>query len=36
MKDLGEVVAEIEKLTTTIKTNYPELYCFLDENPMTI
>jgi len=36
MKDLSNVVAEIEKLTTTIETNYPELYRSLDENPMTI
>jgi len=36
MKDLRKVIAEIEKLTTTIETNYPELYRSLDENPMTI
>ncbi|PKP10622.1 MAG: hypothetical protein CVU08_13525 [Bacteroidetes bacterium HGW-Bacteroidetes-3] len=28
--------AEISQLTKTIETNYPELYQFLDENPMTI
>ncbi len=36
MKDLRKVVAEIEKVITTIETNYPELYRSLDENPMTI
>ncbi len=36
MKDLRQVVTEIEKLTTNIETNYPELYRYLDENPMTI
>ncbi|SEL27724.1 hypothetical protein SAMN04488008_103292 [Maribacter orientalis] len=36
MKDLRKVVVEIEKLTTNIETNYPELYRSLDENPLTI
>ena len=36
MKDLSKVVVEIEKLTTNIETNYPELYRSLDENPLTI
>ncbi|SKB26327.1 hypothetical protein [Maribacter arcticus] len=36
MKDLRRVVVEIEKLTTNIETNYPELYRSLDENPLTI
>ena len=36
MKDLRKVVGEIEKLTTNIATNYPELYRSLDENPLTI
>lgn len=36
MKDLRKVVGEIEKLTTNIETNYPELYRSLDENPLTI
>ena len=36
MKDLRNVIVEIEKLTTNLETNYPELYRSLDENPMTI
>jgi len=36
MKELRNVIVEIEKLTTNIETNYPELYRILDENPMTI
>ena len=36
MEDLRKVVVEIEKLTTNIETNYPELYRSLDENPLTI
>ena len=36
MKDLRQVVGEIEKLTTNIQTNYPELYRSLDEDPLTI
>ena len=27
---------EVTQLTTNIETNYPELYRFLDENPLTI
>lgn len=36
MKDLHKLLREITLLTTNIETNYPELYGFLDENPMTI
>ncbi len=36
MKDLHNILREIIQLTTNIETNYPELYRFLDENPMTI
>lgn len=36
MNILQALLAEISKLTKTIETNYPELYQFLDENPMTI
>ena len=36
MKDLRKIVGEIERLTTNIETNYPELYRSLDENPLTI
>lgn len=36
MDILQTVLAEISQLTKTIETNYPELYQFLDENPMTI
>lgn len=33
---MGAVLSEIIQLTTTIETNYPELYRFLDEDPMTL
>ena len=36
MKNTQKIVAEISELTKTIETNYPEIYNFLDENPMTI
>jgi len=36
MKSLQNILTEITVLTTTIETNYPELYRSLDENPMTI
>ena len=36
MNNLGKVLTEITQLTNNIGTNYPELYNFLDENPMTI
>jgi len=36
MNILQSLLAEISQLTKTIETNYPELYQFLDENPMTI
>ncbi len=36
MKNLHSLLTEITQLTTTIETNYPELYRSLDENPMTI
>ncbi|MDA9089417.1 hypothetical protein N9K15_00545 [Maribacter arcticus] len=36
MKNLRNVLIEIEKLTTNIETNYPELYRSLDEDPLTI
>ena len=36
MKDLHHILHEITQLTTNIKTNYPELYHSLDENPMTL
>ena len=36
MKKLHKVLNEITELTTNIETNYPELYRFLDENPITI
>jgi hypothetical protein len=31
-----DTVNKILALTTKIKTNYPELYVLLDENPITI
>jgi len=36
MNDLRQVFLEITQLTSIIETHYPELYQFLDENPMTI
>lgn len=36
MNTLQALLAEISKLTKNIETNYPELYQFLDENPLTI
>ncbi len=36
MNTMKTVLADITDLTTTIETKYPELYQFLDENPMTI
>ncbi len=36
MNNLQSVLTEITELTNSIATNYPELYQFFDENPMTI
>lgn len=36
MKNLDTLIREITQLTGNIESNYPELYQFLDENPMTI
>ena len=36
IKDIQAIVTEIVRLTSHIETMYPELYRFLDENPMTI
>jgi hypothetical protein len=36
MKAIQDILKEITQVTNTIETNYPELYQFLDENPMTI
>lgn len=36
MKKLKTLLEEITWLTNNIETNYPELYIYLDENPMTI
>jgi hypothetical protein len=36
MENLHNIQTEITQLTTNIETNYPEIYRFLDENPMTI
>ena len=36
MKDLHRLLDEITQVTTNIETNYPELYQYLDENPVTI
>tara|TARA_R110000868_G_scaffold86347_7_gene242200 strand:+ start:9769 stop:9987 length:219 start_codon:yes stop_codon:yes gene_type:complete len=36
MKKLHHLLDKITQLTTEIETKYPELYQFLDENPITI
>jgi len=36
MKDLHNILIEITQLTTSIETEYPELYRSLDENPLTL
>jgi len=36
MNKLQALLKDISQLIKTIETNYPELYQFLDENPLTI
>lgn len=36
MNAVKNLVTKISQLTTEIETKYPELYRYLDENPMTI
>lgn len=36
MKEMQQIIGEITRLTSNIEANYPELYRFLDENPVTI
>lgn len=36
MKELRTLLEAITKLTLYIELNYPELYRFLDENPLTL
>ena len=36
MNNLQNTLTEISQLTKTIESNYPELYQFLDESPITI
>ena len=36
MKNLKNLMTEITRITTEIETEHPELYRFLDENPMTL
>jgi hypothetical protein len=36
MKRLQEITKEINDLTMKIEQEYPELYQYLDENPITI
>lgn len=36
MKNVQDLMEEITQLTSNIEANYPELYHFLDENPVTI
>lgn len=36
MKDKEHLISEISLLTARIETDYPGLYQFLDENPVTL
>lgn len=36
MNNEQNLLKEISQLTKTIETNYPEIYQFLDESPVTI
>ncbi|HEX5171783.1 MAG TPA: hypothetical protein VFW11_21540 [Cyclobacteriaceae bacterium] len=36
MKNIHRLMTEITQLTSNIETNYPDLYQFLNENPITI
>ncbi|HMC01237.1 MAG TPA: hypothetical protein VKN14_09405 [Flavobacteriaceae bacterium] len=36
MKTLQELYSEISKIVLEIENNYPELYKYLEENPMTL
>jgi len=36
MQNHSSIVKEITELTNTIESNYPELYSYLDENPLTL
>lgn len=36
MKDLNQLMLEIIQLTTNIETNYPELYNYLGETPISL
>ena len=36
MKDIKTLMQDITLLTTNIETNYPELYQYLGENPLTL
>ncbi|MFC6269710.1 hypothetical protein [Frigoriflavimonas asaccharolytica] len=36
MKDLNKILQDITLITVDIESKYPELYQFLDENPLSI
>ncbi|TLP81800.1 hypothetical protein [Maribacter sp. ACAM166] len=36
MKNSKQILEEITTLTTKIETDYPELYRYLDEEPLTL
>jgi hypothetical protein len=36
MKDVHQLMNEITQLTSNMETNYPEIYQYLDENPITV
>lgn len=36
MKSLNQLMQEIIQLTTEIETNFPELYIYLEETPLSL
>jgi hypothetical protein len=36
MKKINQLMQEIIRLTSNIETNYPELYRYLDETPLSL
>ena len=36
MENMKDLITKINSLTTKIETEYPELYTFIDEQPITI
>ncbi len=36
MKKQRTILTEISEFTNSIESDYPELYCYLDDNPLTL